>query len=131
MILKKPYAIFIKYFRLLHFVLAIFIFLVLYRSSKIYNFFRVYSIDYRAVSNEISSYSFNFMYYFLIFIILAITIILLVVMIYKDKPKRLYIYSLIVYICVLVMFFYSNKTISGAESVILILKFLRHIEIFL
>ena len=65
MILKKPYAIFIKYFRLLHFVLAIFIFLVLYRSSKIYNFFRVYSIDYRAVSNEISSYSFNFMYYYL------------------------------------------------------------------
>ena len=58
MILRKPYAIFIKYFRLLHIVMASFVAFLLYKSYSIYNFFKLYSIDYRSVINNTISISF-------------------------------------------------------------------------
>lgn len=52
MILRKPYALFIKYFKLLHVLIASFALLLLYRSYVIYNFFKNYSIDYRSVMSS-------------------------------------------------------------------------------
>ena len=42
MILRKPYAFFIKNFKVIHAILAVLISFVLYRFITLYNFFRIY-----------------------------------------------------------------------------------------
>ena len=120
MILRKPYAIFIKYFKLLHFVMASFIAFLLYKSYSIYNYFKIYSIDYRSVFNN--SLSINFYNYFSILFVILLTIIILAVMIYKDKPKKIYIYNLMLYIAVLIFYYLCGNTIDNSNTIILNIK---------
>ena len=120
MILRKPYAIFIKYFRLLHIVMASFVAFLLYKSYSIYNFFKLYSIDYRSVINNTISISF-FDYFSIIFVII-LTIILLVVMVYKNKPKNVYIYNLILYIVIFVLYYLCGNTINKSNLAVLDIK---------
>ena len=90
MILRKPYAFFIKYFKLLHAIIAVFIAFLLYRSFSIYNFFRVYIGNYSSALNEFSPSSFINMYSFILaLVVIILIIVLLSVMIYKKKPKAL------------------------------------------
>lgn len=120
MILRKPYAFFIKYFKLLHVIVAVFISLLLYRSIVLYNFFKAYIADYRSaltsfsVQSLLSSYSF-----FFALLIIILTVILLAVMIYKKKPKLLYIYNLAVYIFILVLYGLCSSTFLGINEAIL------------
>ena len=92
MILRKPYAFFIKYFKLFHAVMAVLVAFLLYRSFTLYNFFRAYVTDYSSALNEFSPRSLLTMYSFIMLLtVIILTVILLAVMIYKKKPKGLYI----------------------------------------
>lgn len=123
MILRKPYALFIKYFKLLHVIMAFFIALLLYRSYVIYNFFKAYSIDYRSIAGNLFDNSYLGLYnYIYIFIVFILTIILLVVMIYKDKPKDIYLYNLVVYIFVIILYYFCNNVLLDARSMVLDIK---------
>ncbi len=106
MILRKPYAFFIKYFKWLHAIIAVLVALLLYRSFSIYNFFRAYVQDYSSALNEFSPRMLLSMYSFILALsVIILIIILLSVMIYKKKPKALYIYSLIVYVATIALYF--------------------------
>ena len=95
MILRKPYAFFIKYFKWLHAIIAVLVALLLYRSFSIYNFFRAYVQDYSSALNEFSPRMLLSMYSFILVLsVIILIIILLSVMIYKKKPKALYIFVL-------------------------------------
>ena len=88
MILRKPYAFFIKYFKFLHAVIAVVIAFLLYRSYALFNFFSVYVRDYSSALNDLSPSSLMNIYSFvLILTVISLIIILLSVMIYKKKPK--------------------------------------------
>ena len=105
MILKKPYAFFIKYFKLFHAIIAIFVAFLLYRSFTVYNFFKAYVVNYSSALNELSPRTLINMYSLIMVLgIIILIIVLLSVMIYKKKPKGLYIFSLIVYIGVIVLY---------------------------
>lgn len=105
MILRKPYAFFIKYFKLFHAIIAILVAFLLYRSFTIYNFFKAYVVNYSSALNELSPSSLMNTYSLIMVLgIIILIIILLSVMIYKKKPKALYIFSLIVYIGVIVLY---------------------------
>lgn len=105
MILRKPYAFFIKYFKLLHAIIAVLIGLLLYRTFTLYNFFRSYVSDYSGAVNEFSPRTLINIYSFLgILLVVCLTIVLLSVMVYKKKPKLLYIYSLISYVLIAILF---------------------------
>lgn len=129
MILRKPYAFFIKYFKLLHAIIALFIGFLLYKSFTVYNFFNVYIDDYSSALTSLSPRTIINMYTFLtILIVIILTIVLLSVMFYKKKPKSLYIYSLIIYIAILVLFGISYpilRDISGAILDVRVSKALR------
>lgn len=123
MILRKPYAIFIKYFKLLHTVMSVFIAILLYNSYRIYNYFRIYSIDYRSTIDGLSSDNYlNIFFYFCIFIVLVLTIILLIVMFYKNKPKNIYIYNFILYTLVFVLYYFCGDAIYSTRSTVLDIK---------
>lgn len=120
MILRKPYALFIKYFRLLHMVMAVLILLLLFRTYSVYNFFVSYIKDYQVAmvnfkaSNLINMYSF-----FLAMLIIIVTVILLSVMIYKKKPKFVYIYNILVYVLTIILFGFCFQTLSNISGIVL------------
>lgn len=123
MIFRKPYALFIKYFRFLHIIMAFFIALLLYRSYVIYNFFKIYSIDYRSIAGNLFDNNYLGFYNFIfIFMVLILTIVLLVVMIYKEKPKKIYIYNLLVYIFVTILYYFCSNILFDARSMVLNIK---------
>lgn len=124
MILRKPYAFFIKYFKLLHAIIAVVIAFLLYRSFTLYNFFRSYVIDYSSALNDLSPKTLLNMYSFgLCLLVIILIIILLSVMIYKKKPKSLYIYSLLVYIGVMVLYGVTYPTLRDISVSILDVRF--------
>lgn len=120
MILRKPYATFIKFFRLFHAVIAVFIAFILFRCFSLYNFFRIYSIDYRLVMSgfSVSKYVSGIDFIFTIFV-LILTIILFSVMFYKKKPFVLYAYNILLCISTLVIFGLSVSTLKQVDNVIL------------
>lgn len=120
MILRKPYAFFIKNFRIFHAILAVLISFVLYRFITLYNFFRLYSIDYRGVLGEfsVSRYIGSFSLIFIIFILL-LTILLLGVLFYKKKPLNLYIYNFLVFVFTLVVFIFCYRYLGQIDKTVL------------
>ncbi len=120
MILRKPYAFFIKYFKLLHAIIAGLVAFLLYRSFTIYNFFSAYVKNYSSALNEFSPRTFINMYSFLLALVIIIFIIILLsVMIYKKKPKALYIFSIFVYVAVLVLFFIVYPSLRDISAYML------------
>lgn len=120
MILRKPYAFFIKYFKLLHAIIAVLVAFLLYRSFSIYNFFRAYVQDYTSALNDFSPRTLLNMYSFILILgVIILIIILLSVMIYKKKPKALYIYSLIVYVAVIALYFFTYPSLRDISAYIL------------
>lgn len=131
MILRKPYAVFIKYFKLLHTIIAAFAIFLLHRTFVIYKFFDSYSVDYRSVLGDFSVEKYISIYSFVcIVVILVILIMLLSVMIYKKKPKNLYIYSLILYIGIFVLYMFSSSALQDINSVMLDIKLSKAIRDF-
>lgn len=123
MILKKPYAVFIKYFRLLHAVMVLFSGILLYRVWSLYTFFKVYSIDYRAVMNNFSVELYLSAFDFIVVVAaLVLAVLLLSVMLYKDKPKYLYLYSILVFFVIIVLFFLCDSTLAQTLKAILDIK---------
>lgn len=120
MILKKPYAVFIKYFKLLHGVMSFLIAFILFRFFDVYNFFRIYSIDYRAITagQSIANYFDVLGFIFLLFI-LVINALLLTVMFYKKKPVMLYICNIILYIITLAFYYYGFSSFRNISEIVL------------
>ena len=104
MILRKPYALFIKYFKLLHVIMAVLILILLLRTFTLYRFFNTYLTSPEQALAAFTPESVLNIYSFLLaMFIVIVTIALLSVMIYKKKPKFLYIYNSI-YIILLFMY---------------------------
>ena len=120
MILRKPYAVFIKYFKLLHVLLAGLVGLILYRSFTIYSFFRTYVDDYRVALADFDARNIINFYSFLnVMIIIIVSIVLLSVMIYKNKPKFLYIYNIALYIGVAILYGICYSTFVNINAAVL------------
>lgn len=131
MILRKPYAVFIKYFRVLHVIIGLLSAALLYNSFTLYRFFNLYSIDYRsALSNYSPGQFVNLLIYFFAVVSLILSIVLLSVMIYKDKPKRLYIFNVLLFIGILIFYSISNSFLEGINNVILDIKVSKAIRDF-
>ena len=131
MILRKPYAFFIKYFKLLHAIIAAFVAFLLYHSFKLYSFFSAYVKDYTSAINDFSPRTLLNMYNFIIILIIIILIVILLsVMIYKKKPKSLYIFSLIVYVAVAVLYFATYPSLRDISAYILDVRFSKALRDF-
>ena len=100
MIFRKPYAFFIKYFRVINLIMAVFMAVLIYHTLTVGRFLNEYINDYILATNNFSLGSYiNFYTFLLIIIIIILTIVVTSVMFVKDKPKKLYIFNLIVYKC--------------------------------
>ena len=105
MILRKPYALLIKHFRLIHGILLALTTYLLYRTNIILNFLQEYiSTDEIITGIDFTGELFSSFMFSLPFTVIIFLLILLWVMIYKKKKKLYYIYNIYVMIAVLVLY---------------------------
>jgi len=105
MIFRKPYAFFIKYFRIINLIMAFLMAVLIYRTFKIGNFLTNYISDYIMATSGFSLGNYiNFYIFFLVFLIIILTVVVMSVMIVKNKPKKLYIFNLITYFSLIVLY---------------------------
>lgn len=118
MIVRKPFAFLIKHFKAIHLFLFGLLVYACYKYNAIVSFLRSY------ISTGNGRYdAVNYINYTSIYVILGAIAIMLVIyylMKHKDKPKKLYLFSIIGYIIVIVLFIFlfnylrtfSNSTIE-------------------
>ena len=112
MILRKPYAFLIKYFKLIHIVMTICIGFVLYKTWSIYSFLSNYISNGQTISvtEDVTGYVSGFLFVF-VFLLIFANLIILYLMNHKKKPVVIYAYSLIVYIALVIVLFFSSDFI--------------------
>ena len=119
MILKKPYAFFIKNFKLFHLIIFFLTSILLYRTSLIYGFLKEYVKDSpNVIGKELTNTLFANWTYILVILLIIINIIIIIVMIRKEKPYVYYITNILLYIGILIIYSISNNIISDLETVL-------------
>ena len=109
MILKKPYAFLIKNFKIIHIIIFLLALFINNYYFKIYKFFKNYSSNNFYDYNIAKDYLPTFVFVALIFLIGFLSI-MFYLMEKKKKPTKLYIFSIIYYIVLLIsMLFIYNK----------------------
>jgi len=105
MILRKPYAFLIKYFKLIHAILILPMCYLLYRTNVIFNFFQEYiGSENIVVGRDFTGELFNTWMFVLPFVTIVILGVLLGIMFYKKKPKVYYFYNILTMIAILVIY---------------------------
>lgn len=118
MILRKPYAFLIKYFKLIHIVLALLSSYLIYRTINLVNFFNSY------VS---SNYSGNFypdfyldyvdpLFYLVIIVILVGMAGICFLFLNRKKPIKLYLYAIIYLVVMIVFITIIKNTMISLET---------------
>ncbi len=116
MILRKPFAILIKHFKLIHLILTILSFYLVYKTNLILSFYNEYMATYNSViGKDLTGELYNTLMYVSALIILIETLIILGLMVFKGKKVKLYIYNLLVYIFVIFVYAVSYSITSSLE----------------
>ena len=119
MILKRPYAFFIKHFKLIHFLLLVSSIYVLVKTTPIMNFFRLYvANNYSSVISDPDKLI-SFFIYFFIAVILLIIISIIFLFSYKKKKKTFYIFYLVYYIILLVVIVLASLIFASIKDDVL------------
>lgn len=129
MILRKPYAFFIKHFKLIHIILAFLMSYSLYRTKSILDFFNQYvSTTIRVIGQDlVGTYMYGAIYLLTISILILLSLIL-VVMIVKKKPHLFYILSIIIFVYSLIILAITSSTLFTLQETIVDLRVTRLIR---
>lgn len=132
MILRRPYAFLIKYFRIIHLIMFAFMAYLASCASKISSFFQEY-ISKSGIINVSSSEYMNIFIILSIFIVIAISLTIFFLMKYKNKPRTFYIIIIAISFISLLFFFFLTGNIRTLETSVFDskrLNFLRDISFF-
>lgn len=118
MVLKKPYAFLIKYFKVIHVLLMVLSAYLIYKTSNIVNFFRSYvANNYSAIITPNMASGFVSIVTYLIVCLLIILIITIILLLnYKKKPKNFYILFAIYYFVLLILLLLTHQTLISLQS---------------
>ncbi len=98
MIIRRPYAFLIKYFKIIHIVLFLLMTYMLFRMRSIYVFFNTFlkTGTYTQLANMVSSYV-NILMIMAVIILIAFSLLIFFLMKQKEKPVLYYIGATIFY----------------------------------
>lgn len=128
MILRKPYAFFIKHFKLIHIILAVLIVYSIYRTKLLLDFFNEYSSNIISVQGQdLVTPLLPTLYQIVPIFIIIVAILVLVIMAVKKKPYIFYIITIAISMFFLIILQVSktilidlNKNILDARTIMLI-----------
>lgn len=109
MILRKPYAFLIKYFKRINILMLLLVVFGFYKNLQIYQFAKDYVVTgvYNVTLDSISNYA-NIYVYLAFILIIIISAILAYLLRHKDKPYASYVFILIVNIVTFAFFLYTS-----------------------
>lgn len=123
MIFKKPYAFFIKNFKLFHLIIFALSAILLYRTSVVYSFFKEYcKTNPNVIGKDLTSALFSTWLYILIVVILIVNIVIIYILIKKEKPYMYYIFNISLYIGVLIVCIISNGIVKDLQEILVAAK---------
>ncbi len=126
MILRKPYAFLIRYFKLIHIIILFFATYLSIRTFSIVKFFNDYvSSGYYTYSSNISGTYINFFMYISILIILLSALAIYFLMKKKDKPRNLYIAIIVYYVFLLIILSITHSILIDLETSLINVKSIR------
>lgn len=130
MIVRKPYAFFIRHFRLFHVIFVLLAFMLIVSNISLFEFFDDYV---SSTPSIISSYIVDSTYVNIIWNVLLIVGLAIVmgVLIYKKKDIRLYIVLIVVYVLVTILFVLANNLMSNLTRYLVDIRFVKAIHDFL
>ena len=123
MVLKKPYAVFIKLFRPLHFLFIIGISLLIYKQNNILNYLSNYLytsdfyLDEGVTAKLVSSYLF-----IIPVILILFSLLMFGVMFRKNKPYKLYFMSIFIFLVIFIVNIYTSNFLKVFETNIVSIK---------
>jgi len=126
MILRKPFAFFIKIFKPIHIIMAICIGFLIYKTNRILSFFNSYiysnesvvgqSIKETLVSNDL---------YIIPIILIVFSLIFIGIMFNKKKPITFYVVNVFAFLVVIVISAYFSNFLSLMEEAIISIKLVK------
>jgi len=124
LIIRKPYAFFIKYFRLFHILFFLLSFVLIANTISLYEFFHNYisSTAYIVSSFEVINVLVNYIW---IFILLLGLIIVMIVLIYKKKKVKFYIIQISIYIILFALYIISNNYLNGMTKYLVDIRIIK------
>ena len=116
MILRKPYAFFIKHFKLFNIILTGFEIYVLYKLGFLFQFFSEYSsYPQGAIGQNLVGTLINKYLFIDLSIIIVSSLILTSILHIKNKPTKLYVFNIIVNIAIIVLLFLTSNILSTIQ----------------
>ena len=129
MILRKPYAFLIKHFKLIHFIMALCMGVLLYQTTILQNFFNEFANSTQViVDTDIANVLLGGYIYIFPVLVVIMSLIVLVLMSLKDKPKLYYLLNIFVYIALIVLYIYASSTIGTMQKEIVDERIVRAIR---
>ena len=123
MILRKPYALFIKFFKPMHIVISLLILYLISLNNKALIFFNEYlSNSTSVVGQNLKDELINSFIYIIPFIVIAFSIIVMSIMFKKRKPITFYFICIFSFIIVLVINFYTANFLQTLEKSMVAIK---------
>lgn len=132
MILRRPFAFFIKHFKMFHFIMLCFMLYIAYISNSVLSFFNEYLnstmilIDHNVLITLFPKYM-----YLSILLIFVITFIILGLMVFKRKPIKFYIFNIFSYIFTTIVLISASNMLSGLEISLVEVRTLKLMQDFI
>ena len=118
MILKKPYGLLIKYFKLIHFILLLLTIYIASQTKIILNFFQDYVANnyYVNILDNMSSHYISLFLYLALLLTLVMLIALYILLKYKKKPTTFYLVFIGYYTFILLMVLVSSSLMNSLQK---------------
>lgn len=128
MILRKPYAFFIKYFRVIHLIMAIFIGFLIFQTNTFLQFFNQYiNSNMVTIGQNLRTYLNNFSFVY-ITIVLIMDFIVWLLLDFKKKKNLFYVVNFVGYILVLVFYIYLASLLTTMGKTVVDIRLIMSIR---
>lgn len=129
MILKRPYAFFIKMFKPIHILIAVLTAVLIYFENHILSFFNSYIYTTENVVGQNLKSALTPQWIFILpALIFIFSLLILGIMIRKNKPVLFYIINIFAYIIVVVVNIYTSNFLATMEEVIVDIRMVKLIH---
>lgn len=129
MILRKPYAFLIKHFKLIHFIMALCMGVLLYQTTILQSFFNEFANSAQVILDaDVANVLLGGYIFFFPLLVVVMSLVVLVLMSLKDKPKLYYLLNIVTYIALIVLYIYASSIIGTMQKEIVDERIIRAIR---
>ncbi|MEG1558642.1 MAG: hypothetical protein RR375_00945 [Bacilli bacterium] len=126
MIVRRPYAFLIRYFKVIHIILSVFMGYMIYKSTNILMFFNSYAKNgYFTFYDNLKSHFLGTLFIISIIVTIVISLVLYIVMRQKNKKRMYYSFIIMFSFLLIILLFYTSGILGKLINISLSVKTIR------